>query len=110
MVGQILLNLVDNACKYGQDLEHPEIHLETERRGHQLILRVRDHGPGIEVRDRRRLFQPFHRSAEHAVGGQPGVGLGLAVSRRLARAMGADLRLADGPGTCFQLVLQSSST
>jgi len=110
MVGQILLNLVDNACKYGQDLEHSEIRLETERRANRLILRVRDHGPGIEARDRRRLFQPFHRSAEHAAGGQPGVGLGLAVSRRLARAMGGDLRLTDGPSTCFELVLQSSST
>ena len=105
MVEQILLNLVDNACKYGRDPLQPTIHLDTEPRGSKVVLRIRDHGPGIADADQRRLFLPFHRSAEHAAGGQPGVGLGLALSRRLARATGGTLRLAGGPGARFELEL-----
>lgn len=104
-VEQILLNLVDNACKYapGQPL-----HLSSSLRGRHAVLRLRDHGPGIDPRDRRRIFRPFHRSASRATGSAPGVGLGLALSRRLARRMGGDLRLAGSEGgASFELWLRS---
>ena len=104
-VEQILLNLVDNACKYapGQPL-----HLSSRRSGRHAVLRLRDHGPGIDPRDRRRIFRPFHRSAARAAGSAPGVGLGLALSRRLARQMGGDLRLAGSEeGASFELWLRS---
>lgn len=107
-VEQILLNLVDNACKYapGQPL-----HLSASLRGRHAVLRLRDHGPGIDPRDRRRIFRPFHRSAARAAGSAPGVGLGLALSRRLARQMGGDLRLArlagSEEGASFELWLRS---
>jgi K+-sensing histidine kinase KdpD len=53
------------------------------------------------------LFRPFSKSALDAARSAPGVGLGLALSRRLARALGGDLRLQhDGPdGVCFVLTL-----
>ncbi|MFL6289894.1 MAG: sensor histidine kinase [Thermoanaerobaculia bacterium] len=103
---QILLNLVDNACKYapGQPL-----HLSASLRGRHAVLRLRDHGPGIDPRDRRRIFRPFHRSAARAAGSAPGVGLGLALSRRLARQMGGDLRLASSEeGASFELWLRAA--
>jgi signal transduction histidine kinase len=106
-VGQILFNLVDNACKYAAGGE-PEIELSVTRRGPDVVFAVRDHGPGIAADERRRIFEPFHKSDARAAGQAPGVGLGLALSRRLARAMGGDLVLAgDQPGTSFELRLRA---
>lgn len=90
---QILFNLVDNACKYAPNPAQPTLRLATAPRGRHMIVRLHDHGPGIEPRERRRIFRTFHRSAARAAGSAPGVGLGLALSRRLARQMGGDLRL-----------------
>lgn len=91
---QILLNLVDNACKYAPNPHQPMLQLTAAVQGRRVALRLRDHGPGIEKGERRRIFRSFHRSAARAAGSAPGVGLGLALSRRLARRMGGDLRLA----------------
>ncbi|HEV2844651.1 MAG TPA: HAMP domain-containing sensor histidine kinase, partial [Thermoanaerobaculia bacterium] len=90
---QILFNLVDNACKYAPNPAQPALQLAASLRGRHVVTRLHDHGPGIEPRERRRIFRPFHRSAARAAGNAPGVGLGLALSRRLARQMRGDLRL-----------------
>lgn len=104
---QILLNLVDNACKYAPNPAQPALHLAAVPRGRRAVLRLHDHGPGIEPRERRRIFRTFHRSAARAAGSAPGVGLGLALSRRLARQMGGDLRLAGSEeGASFELWLR----
>ncbi len=104
-VEQILFNLVDNACKYAVGRGGSMIRVEVERRAGLAFLRVRDDGPGISPREARRLFRAFHKSAEDAAHSAPGVGLGLALCRRLARGMGGDLRLDRGsaPGACFVL-------
>ena len=105
-VEQILANLVDNACKYAASAAEPTLRLGAEERKRRFVLTLSDHGPGIAARERRRIFRAFHRSG--AAGDRaPGVGLGLALSRRLARRMGGDLRLArsDG-GACFELLLR----
>ena len=108
---QILLNLVDNACKYAPNPVQPTLHLAAARRGRHAVVRLHDHGPGIEPRERRRIFHTFHRSADRAAGSAPGVGLGLALSRRLARQMGGDLRLvASEEGASFELLLQPELT
>jgi len=106
-IEQILLNLVDNACKYATSASEKTVHLKYGREGASALLRVRDHGPGISAADRRRLFRPFCKSAHDAADSAPGVGLGLALSRRLARAMGGDLRLDESvnEGACFVLSL-----
>ena len=107
---QILLNLVDNACKYAPNPVQPALHLTAALRGRRAIVRLQDHGPGIEPRERRRIFRSFHRSADRAAGSAPGVGLGLALSRRLARQMGGDLRLVGSQeGASFELWLRRSS-
>lgn len=92
-VEQILFNLVDNACKYADTSPTRLIHLEVSHQAGQSFIEVRDHGPGVSQADSRRLFRPFCKSARDAAHSAPGVGLGLALSRRLARSMGGDLRL-----------------
>ncbi|GAB4326429.1 MAG: hypothetical protein Kow0059_22850 [Candidatus Sumerlaeia bacterium] len=109
-VEQILFNLVDNACKYarvGEGADRATIHLEAGRNGPWAELRVRDHGPGIAPGDADRLFRPFAKSAHEAADSAPGVGLGLALSRRLARMMGGELDLDRSvrDGACFVLML-----
>ncbi|MBI1367178.1 MAG: sensor histidine kinase [Planctomycetes bacterium] len=103
-VDQILFNLVDNACKYARQ---GRIELTAKRGGAMMELRVRDQGPGVGADVKRRLFRPFSKSATAAAGSAPGVGLGLALSRRLARSLGGALMLesSGGAGACFVLVL-----
>ena len=106
VVEQILFNLVDNACKYAAGGERRILIQAAEERG-RLALRVKDHGPGIARADRRKLFRPFHKSAREAARSAPGVGLGLALCRRLAQSLGGDLRLDETAetGACFLLEL-----
>jgi signal transduction histidine kinase len=107
---QIVFNLVDNACKYAAGrCAEPVVRLTLEHAGHWVLLRVCDSGPGISRRERARLFRPFHKSADEAANSKPGVGLGLALSRRLAKALGGKLSLEKPPsaqaGACFVLRL-----
>lgn len=111
-VEQILFNLVDNACKYAAPTASEKlIHLEALPDGKFAMLRVRDHGQGITTEGAKRLFQPFSKSAHEAAHSAPGVGLGLALCRRLSRSMGGDLRhnAASGGGACFILTLPLST-
>ncbi len=98
-VEQILFNLVDNACKYAAHSEDKRIHLEIVAAGSKLQFRVRDHGPGISRQGQRKLFLPFSKSVHEAANSAPGVGLGLALSRRLAKDLGGSLTLADQDGS-----------
>jgi signal transduction histidine kinase len=104
---RILGNLLDNAEKYGRGAADRRVHIDARRAGATVEIAVRDHGPGIDDRLRRRLFRAFSRP-----GGSDrpaGLGLGLALSRSLARAMGGDLvyRPASGAGATFVVVLAS---
>ena len=109
-VEQILFNLIDNACKYGLPEGrdgHVSLTVRKERRG--LVFEVCDEGRGIARSEKKRLFRAFHKSAHEAAHDKPGVGLGLALCRRLARALGGDLKLGaprDG-GASFVLVLRT---
>jgi signal transduction histidine kinase len=106
-VEQILFNLVDNACKHAASDSGAPLELCVGRDGKTVRLALRDRGAGVPPEARRRLFLPFSRPAEEAAGGPPGVGLGLALSRRMARQMGGNLRWepVEGAGSCFVLTL-----
>jgi signal transduction histidine kinase len=106
-VERILFNLVDNAGRYAKGAADRRVHLEVKVAGRGACLAVADHGPGIDRGQLRRLFKPFRKSARDAARTAPGVGLGLMLSRRLARAMGGRLRLAStsSDGTRFELTL-----
>ncbi|MDX1964248.1 MAG: ATP-binding protein [Pirellulales bacterium] len=110
-VEQILFNLIDNAAKYAATAVDRRVVFSAAVESNWLRLKVRDFGPGISPAARAKLFEPFNKSAADAAGSAPGVGLGLALSRRLAREMGGDLRICPGSdGTCFELLLPLGSS
>lgn len=91
----ILFNLIDNAAKYAAGSSPPQVEISARSSNDSLFIEVADYGPGIPAGDRKRIFRPFHKSAREAADTQPGVGLGLALSLRLARELGGDLTLTD---------------
>lgn len=105
-VEQILFNLVDNASKYAAAAEDRRVHLRFEIGKRSVSILVKDHGPGVPDKEISRLFQPFSKSAHDAANSAPGVGLGLALCRRLAADIGGRLE-ANGRsgGAEFVLVL-----
>ncbi|MBT4865549.1 MAG: HAMP domain-containing histidine kinase [Planctomycetaceae bacterium] len=110
-VERVLLNLVDNACKYAETAANRTIELSCNIRKSQVDVRVRDFGPGATPKERKRLFHLFAKSARDAAGSKPGIGLGLALSRELARKQGGDLSI-DGTvtdGACFVLSLPQAT-
>lgn len=104
---QIFTNLADNAIKYAATAEHPTITISTMRGHDTLSIRFADNGPGIPAKLQRDIFRPFSRSAKDVEGRKPGVGLGLALSRDVARSIGGELALekSDEKGTVFTLTL-----
>jgi signal transduction histidine kinase len=106
-VERILFNLVDNACKYADSATERSLEMSIASQPGRLLFKLRDHGPGLSDRERKRLFQPFRKSARDAAHSAPGIGLGLALSRRLARQLDGELALEDGVqrGACFVLSL-----
>lgn len=104
---QILLNLVSNAIKFTRQ-GGVRIHVETDfGRGEHgnLLIRVEDTGPGISADVRRRLFQPFMQGDSSVSREYGGTGLGLVISREIARVCGGNLTEC-GPrtmGACFAL-------
>lgn len=110
-VEQILGNLVDNALKYGlPDAERgdaPRVELAvTEGPGGVVRFDVRDEGPGVPPEARSAVFDPFERAGRDSADPAPGVGLGLSLSRQLARQLDGRLELLDSVrGSCFRLTL-----
>lgn len=98
VVEQILFNLVDNAAKYARQATDRRIHVAATRDGNWLRLTVRDHGPGIEHSRWSGQMRAFGKSAEQSAESAPGVGLGLALCRRLAKQLGGRLEILDYEG------------
>ncbi|MBN9594482.1 MAG: HAMP domain-containing protein [Afipia sp.] len=114
LISQALANLVENAIKYGQPVaprpdggvKSPDILIEAHREGDNVLLSVRDHGPGIPEADRERAVERFVRLEASRT--QPGSGLGLSLASAVATLHGGDLRLADSqPGLRVTLVIPS---
>ena len=98
---RILINLLDNACKYAPN--NP-IDVNTQQTDTILHLIVRDYGPGIAAEKSQQMFKPLMRG-DHP--GQPGFGLGLAVVQQLASASGGmALVEAAQPGARFVVTLK----
>ena len=98
-IARVVRILIDNALAYGPRGER--VRVETRAGDGWATLTVADGGPGIPEPERERIFERFHRGAAASSSG--GFGLGLAIGRELARRMGGELELDDGPGTRFVL-------
>jgi signal transduction histidine kinase len=103
-VRQILLNLLSNAIKF---TEHGQVVLTLRATSGELRLAVRDTGIGIPAASLKELFQDFHQLEAGDGRRHEGTGVGLALSRRLARALGGDVEVEslEGKGSTFTLVL-----
>ncbi|WP_420605319.1 sensor histidine kinase [Novosphingopyxis sp.] len=99
---QILVNVIGNAVRYSPDGTAVTVTADIAQDGRPAII-VEDEGRGIEPQDRERVFEQFERLGRAADGGS---GLGLYISRRLARAMGGELAIEDAEkGARFVLSL-----
>ncbi len=104
---QILVNLSDNAVKYGR--EGGRVQIGAERGPERVRLSVRDDGPGIPAEHRDRIFERFYRVDAGRSKAMGGTGLGLSIVRNLVVAMGGEIRLAEVPlGACFEIELPAA--
>lgn len=101
---QILINLLSNAIKY---TDQGGATLTVRYRSQSAAIEVRDTGTGIPAEDLERIFEPFERGRDTDAAMQPGIGLGLAITRVLARILGGEVTVTSelGKGSSFLLRL-----
>jgi two-component system heavy metal sensor histidine kinase CusS len=106
LLDRVLVNLLENALRYGAD--GGRVELSARRSGDAWVLWVDDAGPGVPPGERERIFGRFSRLQPHRGGGS---GLGLALSRSIARLHGGDLGVEDAPlgGARFALRLPAQA-
>lgn len=99
----ILDNLLSNAIKFSPPYE--QIDIVANLQGPELVVEVRDHGPGIPPAERERIFDPFYQGTTQAQGAVKGTGLGLAIVREYVAAHGGRVSVLDhpGPGASIEL-------
>lgn len=111
-VGQVIVNLVDNALKFTEE-GSVEVELRAEPPASEsgrarLRLTVRDTGPGVPADQRERIFESFHQADTSLARTHGGLGLGLAISRVIARRLGGDLWIEEeeGHGAVFVFLIE----
>ena len=106
---QILMNLIGNATKFTEaGSVSISLAIATVNQSDHLVVGVEDTGPGMSREQAERLFAAFGQADSTTTRKYGGTGLGLTISRRLARLMGGDVRLrwsTPGKGSCFELTL-----
>jgi signal transduction histidine kinase len=104
LLGQLLDNLLENACKYSEP--GTPIIVRTWCEPDQFALAVEDCGSGIAAEDLPRVFEPFYRADSARRLGRAGVGLGLAVARRIAVTHGGTITAESEPGRGSRFVVR----
>ncbi|HEV8078881.1 MAG TPA: PAS domain-containing sensor histidine kinase, partial [Marinobacter sp.] len=92
---QALTNLMSNAIKFSPEGEAVEI--STELYENRVLIRVRDHGPGVDPDFRSQLFQRFSQADGSDTRKLPGTGLGLAITREISQQLGGEVDYRDAP-------------
>jgi signal transduction histidine kinase len=109
-VEQIVGNLVSNVEKYGAAGRHLAV-TTHQGTGDRVEITVADRGPGLPPRERQRIFEPFYRVNGTLTEGVSGTGIGLTISRELARLHGGDLELEPSQvGARFRVTLHCPRT
>jgi signal transduction histidine kinase len=103
----VLRNLFDNAVKYSLPDSKP-IEVAVLDQGANVVVRVRDDGPGIPEADLQAIFEPFFRVDRSRAKATGGYGLGLSICRRIAEAHGGGIRVENNPGRGVTFTLQLS--
>jgi PAS domain S-box-containing protein len=108
-LAQITLNLLSNAVKFTPSGGRITVSCDAAR--DRVTIHVRDNGPGIDADNAGAVFEPFVQLGRSASTPKEGIGLGLAISRDLARAMKGDITLESTPGkgATFSIVLPSAT-
>jgi signal transduction histidine kinase len=104
---QIIINLVDNALKFSARAENKTVDISVRPRGTDAVIwSVRDYGPGVPQSQMKKIFQLFYRPGSELTRETVGTGIGLALVRQLARAMGGEVdALNREPGAEFEVML-----
>jgi two-component system phosphate regulon sensor histidine kinase PhoR len=104
-IRQVLINLIDNAVKYGRDKGQVRVSLVESNRGVRIV--VRDDGPGIAAEHQARIFERFYRIDKSRSRESGGSGLGLAISKHIVEAHKSSIRVksAVGEGTTMEFKL-----
>lgn len=109
-VQQVVRNLLENARKYGGD----QVLVEGFAHGEQYVLVVSDNGPGVPNGSANQIFEHFEQLSKGDSRSSSGIGLGLPIARRLARAMGGEVwyerRFPTGSRFCFSLPVKALVT
>ena len=92
-IHQALVNLIDNAIKHTP--KHGAVTVWVKDKGSEIEFQVVDHGPGIESKDRLRIFQPFERLGSEMTRKTKGVGIGLNLVWHTAQAHGGNVEVED---------------
>ncbi|MBL0371096.1 HAMP domain-containing protein [Rhizobium sp. KVB221] len=92
LIGQAISNLIDNAIKYGENDQKPEIAISVERSHRAILLKVADHGPGVPEDKYDEVVQRFYRLDESR--SKPGTGLGLSLAVAVMELHGGSIALA----------------
>jgi signal transduction histidine kinase len=100
---QVLINLLDNAVRYGPPGQ--TVTITTASAGGAWTIAVADEGPGVPVEERERIFAPYYRMPRDAGGAVGGTGIGLAVVRRLVQQHGGQVRVDDNGGRGARFVV-----
>ena len=100
-IEQVMNNLLSNAIKYSPRQSHIEVTVTNTRS--EIIVSVRDQGPGIPESEQDRLFQPFQTTSVSAANGEKGTGLGLVIVKKIIEGHGGKICLESkvGDGSCF---------
>lgn len=94
LVGQLLMNLLQNAVKYVDPGVTPRVHLAGVGVGNEVRFTLTDNGTGIAVPERERVFDRFYRGSTT----EPGTGLGLSICRTIVERHGGTIHVEAGPG------------
>ncbi|HEX6843632.1 MAG TPA: ATP-binding protein [Actinomycetota bacterium] len=103
-VERILVNLVENAVRASRTSSDPRVEIVARSHGAQVVVAVRDHGPGLGDGDRDLLFTPFYRLEERSP--WLGAGLGLAICRGFTTAMDGSIAATETPGGGTTIVVR----